>query len=120
MRASEPLPACPGCRALIRPNILMFGDWEWDDSRTAEQEARLRGWLDDVGAAPMVIIECGAGTAVPTVRHFCERAADRPQRKLIRINVREPEVPEGHIGLAAGAFAGLQAIDESLCQGRGD
>jgi len=114
MRACEPLPACPGCRASIRPNILMFGDWEWDGSRTDEQEALLRGWLDDVGAAPMVIIECGAGTGIPTVRHFCEQVADHPQRKLIRINVREPEVPKGQVSLAVGALQGLRAIDERL------
>ena len=30
MRAIEPLPACPGCGALARPNILMFGDGVWD------------------------------------------------------------------------------------------
>src|SRR5262249_16202835 len=33
MRAREPLPACPKCGALARPNILMFGDWGWDDTR---------------------------------------------------------------------------------------
>ena len=59
-------------------------------------------------------MECGAGTAIPTVRRFCEEVADHPERKLIRINLREPEVPDGHIGLATGALAGLRAIDELL------
>src|SRR5438270_3266667 len=27
LRAREPLPTCPSCGALARPNILMFGDW---------------------------------------------------------------------------------------------
>ena len=114
MRACEPLPACPGCSALIRPNILMFGDWEWDGSRTAEQESQLRAWLRDAGSLPMAIVECGAGTAIPTVRYFCKQVAGHPQRKLIRINVREPEVPKGHISLAVGALQGLRAIDERL------
>ena len=29
-RARPPLPCCPQCGALARPNILMFGDWGWD------------------------------------------------------------------------------------------
>lgn len=113
-RAREPLPACPRCGALVRPNVLMFNDWEWDSSRTAEQEAHLRAWLRAVSSTPLVVVECGAGTAIPTVRHFCERVTDHPQRKLIRINVRDPEVPKGHIGLTTGALAGLRAIDECL------
>ncbi|MND05786.1 hypothetical protein D3C83_267860 [compost metagenome] len=35
----------------------------------------------------------------------------------IRLNVREPEVPTGHIGLAMGALAGLCALDERLGTG---
>ena len=27
---SSPLPQCPKCGDLARPNILMFGDWGWD------------------------------------------------------------------------------------------
>jgi NAD-dependent SIR2 family protein deacetylase len=114
MRAREPLPSCPRCGALARPNILMFNDWDWDTSETAKQEGRLLSWLREVGSEPMVVIECGAGTAIPTVRHFCEEVADHPNRKLIRINLREPEVPKAHISLATGALAGLQAIDECL------
>jgi NAD-dependent SIR2 family protein deacetylase len=119
MRAQEPLPACPRCGALARPNILMFNDWEWDSSETAKQESRLHSWLQNVGSAPMVVVECGAGTAIPTVRRSCEEVADHPQRKLVRINLREPEVPEGHIGLATGALAGLRAIDDGLANFNG-
>jgi NAD-dependent SIR2 family protein deacetylase len=116
MRAQEPLPVCPRCGALARPNILMFNDWEWDSKRTAEQEVQMHLWFQSVGSTPMVVVECGAGTTIPTVRRFCEEVADHPQRKLIRINLREPEVPQGHIGLATGALAGLRAIDECLAR----
>jgi NAD-dependent SIR2 family protein deacetylase len=119
MRALLPLPTCPRCRALARPNILMFNDWEWDDSRKAKQEGNMNSWLQAVSSSPMVVVECGAGTSIPTVRHFCEEIADHPSRKLIRINVREPEVPEGHISMATGALAGLQSIDEILTVGQG-
>jgi NAD-dependent SIR2 family protein deacetylase len=114
MRARRPLPACPACGGLARPNILMFGDEDWDDSRSYEQEARLNAWLRRLNGARLVIVECGAGTGIPTVRHFCERLADTHDATLIRINVREPHVPEGHIGLAMGALEALRAIDARL------
>jgi NAD-dependent SIR2 family protein deacetylase len=114
MRAAEPLPACPRCQAMARPNILMFNDGEWDESRAYQQECRLRDWLAAVGRDRMVIVECGAGTAVPTVRWFCEQMHGRHGAPLVRINVREPAVPLGNVGLDLGALAALRAIDERL------
>jgi len=55
MRAREPLPACPSCGALARPNILLFDDGDWDFTRSYEQEVRLNAWL--------------AGPASPNWRH---------------------------------------------------
>jgi NAD-dependent SIR2 family protein deacetylase len=117
MRAREPYPACPDCGALARPNILMFGDMHWDSSRTREQEQRLQQWIWDREDARMVIVECGAGTAVPTVRAFAEDTAEGHDTILIRINVREPQVPDGHIGLPLGAREALEAIDQALAAG---
>ena len=117
MRAREPLPACPSCGALSRPNILMFGDGEWDATRTLAQESRLRDWLSATYASPMVIIECGAGTAIPTVRSFCDDRAASPRATLIRINLREPLVPARHLSLPAGALESLREMDRWLTQG---
>jgi NAD-dependent SIR2 family protein deacetylase len=114
MRAAEPLPACPGCGGLARPNILLFYDGGWEESRSFEQEQRLGRWLRDRQGQRVVVVECGAGTAIPTVRHFCEAMADRFRGKFIRINVREPQVPPGHIGLPMAARAALEAIDALL------
>jgi NAD-dependent SIR2 family protein deacetylase len=114
MRAREPLPSCPSCGALARPNVLMFGDWEWEDTRSAAQEIRLLAWLESLGSARLAVLECGAGTALPTVRHFCERVAANQGGTLIRINVREPTVPAGHLGLARGALDALQTIGNHL------
>ena len=112
-RARPPLPACPRCGALARPNILMFGDWGWDDARSRAQQQRLARFLE---AAPpgLCVIECGAGTAIPTVRLTSERAANRHRGSLVRINVREPEVPAGHVGLALGALEALEGIEALL------
>jgi NAD-dependent SIR2 family protein deacetylase len=114
MRAREPLPVCPKCGALARPNVLMFNDWQWDSQRTDEQGAALRDWLATVSGGPLAIVECGAGTAIPTVRRFCEQLTRGADATLIRINVREPEVPAGQIGIPMGALEALRAIDERL------
>ena len=121
MRAVGPLPSCPQCGAIARPNILMFGDWEWDGRRTSEQQRCLNRWLQEIREARLVTVECGSGQAISTVRHFCEGASAR-NGNLIRINPREPAVPAGQIGIAAGALETLQALDEKLaeiCPGSG-
>jgi hypothetical protein len=91
----------------------MFGDWEWDERRTGEQQQHLNRWLREIRGARLITVECGSGQAIATVRHFCEDAS-RSGGTLIRINPREPGVPAGHIGIAAGALETLQAIDEML------
>lgn len=77
------LPCCPCCGALARPNILMFGDWEWTEHRTQAQYERLQRWRSEAGK--LLVIELGAGTAVPAVRNFGERQ----HAPLLRINLRE-------------------------------
>jgi hypothetical protein len=89
----------------------MFGDWEWDSTRTDAQEAKLEEWLQAIESLRLVIVECGAGKGVPTVRQFCERMAIAAAVPLIRINVRESDVPEGQVSIALGALEALKAID---------
>jgi len=110
MRAMEPLPRCPRCDAIARPNILMFGDWDWDGRRTGEQQQRMNRWFEEIEGARLVTVECGSGQAISTVRRFCE-AASRARGTLIRINPREADAPPGQIGIAAGALETLRAID---------
>ncbi len=114
--AREPLPRCPHCGGLARPNILMFGDDAWIGGRTDAQDDRFRAWLaglekDRVHCA---VIELGAGTAIPTVRFCSERVARQLHGGLIRINPRECQVPGGHWGLPMGA---LEGIEQLACQG---
>jgi NAD-dependent SIR2 family protein deacetylase len=114
-RAREPLPACPSCGELARPNVLMFGDWQWEYMRSQEQEVRFQSWLAALEGARLVIVECGAGTAIPTVRRLCEAVAERGRTTLIRINPREAGgVPDGHLGLPVGALEGLRAISRAV------
>jgi NAD-dependent SIR2 family protein deacetylase len=119
MRAARPLPSCPGCGALARPNILMFGDLDWDTSHAEAQQARFRNWLAGLAGRRVAVVECGAGTAVPSVRIACEDLTHRFRGTLIRINPREPEVPAGQVGLPLGSLEALRAIDALRLRGAG-
>lgn len=104
-------PVCPRCGGLARPNVLMFGDWGWIEAREQAQAARLERWLSSVSRP--VVIEIGAGTAIPSVRYFSQRVVQQFGGRLVRINPREPEVRGSHdVGLALGAVEGLNAIAE--------
>jgi len=109
-RARPPLPSCPRCGGLARPNVLMFGDGEWLEQRTEEQYARYAAWREQIRGCRLVVIEIGAGTAGPTVRLECEAAGGT----LIRINPREAESRDGAIAIATSALEGLAGIDRSL------
>jgi len=105
-------PHCPHCGSLARPNILMFGDGEWIEERSAQQAEKLENWLEKL-QRPLVI-ELGAGTAIPSVRYFSQQVVARGGR-LIRINPREPQVASSRdVGLAAGALEGLRAIAAAM------
>ena len=112
IRAQGKLPSCPECNAVARPNILMFGDWHWMSQRTDAQEQRLGEWMRQQVGKQLVVIECGAGTAIPTVRWKCEQVGG----ELIRINLSEAQVPDRHIGLSMGAQEALSEIDDALNQ----
>ena len=114
MRALDPLPECPNCGALARPNVLMFGDRDWTGTRSDGQHQRFERWLETLAGRRVVIVECGAGTAIPTIRLMCEAVARYASGTLIRINPREPDVPSGQIAIPAAALATLEAIDRLI------
>ena len=113
MRAREPLPSCPACGGLARPNILMFGDWSWDPARSGPGLQDLHEWIR-AHRRDLAVVEIGAGTAVPTVRREAELASATTGR-LVRINVREPQVRHGRgVGIPGPAAATLRALDALL------
>jgi NAD-dependent SIR2 family protein deacetylase len=112
-RAREPLPVCPRCGSLARPNVLMFGDGGFDGDEVAAQEERMARFLDECGPR-LTVIECGAGTHIPSVRSQGERLLRVPGTSLVRINPRESQGPAGTVSLAGGALASLQAIGAQL------
>lgn len=113
MRAQH-IPRCPYCGGVARPNILMFGDLGWISQRSHEQEERFQNFLHQWRQQPKLVIEIGAGTAVPTIRRLSERLGRDPETTVVRINPREPQIAPGHISLACGGLEGLQHIQTAL------
>ena len=105
------LPTCPHCGGLARPNILMFGDWSWQDQRSRMQALKLHAWKQQT--ARQVIIELGAGLEVPTIRIMSEHE----EGVLIRINPRDCAVPKNGISIPMGALEALQRISAQLGSG---
>jgi NAD-dependent SIR2 family protein deacetylase len=115
MRAVPPLPSCPRCGSLARPNILMFGDFSWVPDRSQAQLDELTAWRRT--ARDLVVVELGAGQAVPTVRRYAELAS-AATGALIRINPREPEIRHGRgVSIAAGALETLTALASARDRG---
>lgn len=117
MRASGELPSCRRCGELARPNILMFGDADWVPWRSQRQLDALAAWRRSQRGAALVVVEIGAGTAVPTVRRQAELAS-AATGSLIRINPHDPDVRHGRgVSLPLGAAEALTAIDALLPAG---
>ena len=108
-RAVGPLPTCPGCGGLARPNILMFMDGGWDSRGSDLQHERFENWWFSQSPKRTVVVECGAGTTIPSVRRFSEQL-QKEGATLIRINPRESQGPRGTLSLACGAREGIQRL----------
>lgn len=116
MRATGTLPGCPHCGITARPNILMFGDYDWASGRTNAQKRQFDRFIADNAKKRIVVIETGAGTSIPTIRRLSEQIGSRKNTTVIRINPREPQIKNPHISIATGALEGLRNIDSELAE----
>lgn len=112
MRARR-IPRCLRCHGVARPNILMFGDMGWLPDRTEQQRRRFEAF-EARAEDPLVVVEMGAGTAIPSIRFASENLGRRPGAVVVRINPREPEIAAPHLSLPVGAREGLLGIDRLL------
>lgn len=114
-RARGELPRCPYCGSLARPNVLMFGDGNWVSARAGPQQSHYQHWLASTRGRSLVIVELGAGTAIPTVRRFGEAlVAERTRTALVRINPLASETDDLTIPIRMGALEALMAIEAQL------
>ena len=114
LHAFGELPHCPECGALARPNVLMFNDDTWIADVRREQQGRYTDWLAGLRGKRIVIIECGAGTAIATIRNAGEKIAERSLATLVRINPAATEGVESAIVLRLPALQALTRIQQAL------
>lgn len=113
----SPLPVCPDCGTVARPNIFMFGDTKYIWDFPKGHATRYRNWLSENKETCIAIIECGCGTVAPGMRNHSEEIVrDYPNAKLIRINPENPEVPdsENFISLKMNASLAIREIASFL------
>jgi NAD-dependent SIR2 family protein deacetylase len=110
-RLLSPLPCCPACGGLARPNILMFDDWDFKGDLLEYYESTMKTWIASLRHP--IVIEIGAGTAIPSARRF----GSARRCPLIRINPNEFKVGnQRDIGIALGAKEALVRITDLLIQ----
>ena len=119
LRLRDPCPKGPpgSENNLARPNVLMFGDWNWISRRTDVQEKKFLDFKKSLlrNDASFVILEIGAGLAVPTVRLTGEgMLTGRSKGTLIRINTFEPQAPKSAVVLPMASLDALQKIHQYL------
>jgi NAD-dependent SIR2 family protein deacetylase len=108
--AKDPLPYCPSCRGIARPNILMFSDASWDFVRGDEQKSNFTEWQNGNKFRSLTIIEIGAGIDVPTVRMTSESLYRDWDKNVtfIRINPQDFDSPPGTYVIKMSALQALR------------
>jgi len=122
--AKDPLPACKFCGGLARVNALLFSDSYWVSMRSDEQEGNWSKWLSNNIGKKIVVIEIGAGLAIPSIRIISEQVVRKgdPDAKLIRINLRDfhadsltpVQRTDNYLGLPSTGLNALQKIEKHL------
>ena len=116
MRAAGRLPRCPECGGMARPNVMMFGDTAWVPDVTQVQQTRYADWLASVRGKRVVVLELGAGKAMPTIRRLSENLAAQGIASLVRINPDASEADESAIPIRMEALEALTRIDNELSE----
>ena len=114
LECKDPLPACPNCHSIARPNILMFSDFYWHPGNYLKQKRRLQEWLKKHANSKLLIMEFGAGLDVPTVRSFCELIQCKYACDMVRINPRDFLAPSGVHAMPMGAKKALELLNQKL------
>ncbi len=85
------IPMCSKCGNLLRPNILMSNDWDWDSLRRHKQFIRYAMWMKDVKHSKqnLVIIELADGKDMPMVRLDSKNICKKLETRMIRINLKD-------------------------------
>ena len=92
----------------------MFSDFYWDSRRVDGQNNRFENWIHRGDKQWLVIVEIGAGLAVPTVRSTCKNLFRNWHGKVcfIQINPRDTTAVNGINVLKMSALHGIKLLDK--------
>ncbi|WP_230856591.1 hypothetical protein [Vibrio cidicii] len=89
----------------------MFNDAQWNGVRTSLQWDRFDDWQYSIEAKHLIVVEIGAGQAIPTVRIQSEKLGV----PIIRINTaNEDAYVENGVSLPVSALEALEGIQRHL------
>ena len=116
MADEAPILYCPECSGVARPNVMMFGDWDWIREPTEQQTEKFYVWRKTLEAegARVALIEIGAGTALPAIRQQSETLLQELTGRLIRINPREADGSKGTLSIPLPGLEALEKIERVL------
>lgn len=108
---------CPNCKKhYIRPNVLMFSDFDFISRRANQQASIYTNFVNDLedNDCRVAILEIGAGSALPSIRIMAHKAAIKFHTQVIRINPENECDPTVNL-IQTNALDGIELIYNRLC-----
>ena len=109
---------CPHCNNLARPNVSMFGDFDFYGIPYEHQKRRLGKWLNENKNKKLTIIEIGCGINPHSIRMNNGKMMSGEWKipkisnilATIRINPNDIEEHKDTVHIALGAKIGIQRL----------
>jgi len=114
--AVKELPKCPKCGGNCRPNIYLFGDWFWVNTKSTSQLIKYIKWTKEATTkyTNIIAIEIGAGNTIATIRQASEKFV-QDKYPLIRINPYDCSVKlPKHLAIEMGAKSAMEEISKLI------
>jgi NAD-dependent SIR2 family protein deacetylase len=107
-------PTCPVTGTAARPNVYMFRDNTYINTRSKQQEQNFQLFLERNWDKKIVVFEIGSGPHVQTVRIKTRMLRSQVGAQVVRINPKDYSIKPPNIGIAQGALAALSEIENYL------
>ncbi|PLX68088.1 MAG: iron dicitrate transport regulator FecR [Denitrovibrio sp.] len=106
------MPYCPECGSLLRPHVLMFGDWEYIEHE--DQYSNFQKFITNTGI-PDVIFLVGSSSQIPTNDYIAQKLQDRGST-IVTINpdLSSTRVCKPDIFIQKGALEAFEEIEEII------
>ncbi|WP_338763930.1 Sir2 family NAD-dependent protein deacetylase [Bernardetia sp. ABR2-2B] len=101
-------------KVMARPNVYMFRDDTFVNTRTKAQEKNFQKFLDKNKGKNIIVFEIGSGSHVQAVRMKTRFLKSNYDAKIIRINPKDFKIKSPHIGIDKGALEALTQIDNYI------